>query len=283
MKKISKILFPTDFSNTSNNAFRYAIWFADKYGASIELLHAIYPETEPTDIPIMVASTTQNKIEATKEIMKVFVNTTLAQTQAAHELKNVPLINSEIQVGIPSMVISDVSNQNDIDLIIMGTKDKHSAFERAFGSVTTATLAKASCPVLVIPEYVEFEQINTVAYATDLTEADPYHIWEAGKLLEPFCPILRVVHIEQNPKENKPLKLKDMETFFKGNAPSLQITFHDIASKAIVPELEDFSETWDIDLLIMHKPQRGLFERIFHGSISNKMALYSKIPLLIFK
>lgn len=283
MKKINKILLPTDFSNTSNNALRYAIWFANKYSASIELLNVIYPETEPTDFPVMMTSSTKDKIEAIREMMKVSVNTTLAQIQAVSELENIPVINSEIQVGFPSMIISEIARKQEVDLIIMGTKDKHSAFERAFGSVTTSTLDKAPCPVLVVPEEADFDRIESVAFATDLAEADSFHIWEAYKLLEPFCPIVRVVHIEPNPKEDRELKMNDMEAFFKGNAPSLQITFHDLFGKSIVEELDEFTEMWEVDLLIMHKPKRGIFERIFHGSISNKMALYSEIPLLVLK
>lgn len=38
-RKVKKILVPTDFSETSHNAFEYAIHLADDLGASIIVLH----------------------------------------------------------------------------------------------------------------------------------------------------------------------------------------------------------------------------------------------------
>ncbi len=283
MKKIKKILFPTDFSDTANNAFRYALRFADKYGASIELLHVIYPEAEPLDFPVMVAQMTQKRIEAGKVILKTFVETSLAQVQAAGQLQHVPEVKPDIEVGIPSTLIPEIAKRKEADLVIMGTQGEHSAFERAFGSVTTATLRKASCPVLVVPNDFNYKLIESIAYATDLDESDPYRIWEVSKLLSPFCPILRAVHIEQRSTEETPLTMQDLEAFFKDHAPTLQITFHNIASANVEDELEDFVGTWGVDLLVMYKPQRKLFERIFHSSLTKKTVLHTETPLLVLK
>jgi len=63
MKKITKILVPTDFSDNALNAFRYAIWFADQYEAAIHLVHVIYPSAEPLDYPSLAAQAAQQRIE----------------------------------------------------------------------------------------------------------------------------------------------------------------------------------------------------------------------------
>lgn len=151
MIKINKILFPTDFSEAAQNAFRYAIWFADKYRASIELIHVVYPEDEPMDFPVVVARATKEKMETAFQMMQVFVDTSLAQVQAAHQLENVPNIQSETMIGIPSVLVPEVAMNDHADLIVMGTQGEHSSVERAVGSVTTAVLKKAHCPVLVVP------------------------------------------------------------------------------------------------------------------------------------
>jgi len=282
MKKIKKILFPTDFSEVSQNAFRYAIWFADKCGADIDLLHVVYPETEPMDFPVAVTRATQDKVVAAKEVMKIVVESSLVQVQVAHQLKNVPTIRPEINVGAASSIIPVVAKNVGADLIIMGTQGEHSSFERAFGSVSTSVLKKAECPVLVVPMDVKFEHINTVAYATNFEESDPYHIYETGKILSPFHSIFRVIHIS-NGKEKRPLNMEDVRAFFDGRTPALQITFHEVVSENVVDELEDFANTWDVDLMVMYKPRRNFFERLFHKSVIRKEAFNTHVPLLVLK
>ena len=95
--------------------------------------------------------------------------------------------------------------------------------------------------------------------------------------------VLRVVHIEQKPWKNKAIDIRDLEAFFKEHSPSLQITFHNVAGKNITKELEEFAETYDVDLMAMFKPKRGFFEQIFHRSLTKKEVLNSKVPLLIMK
>ena len=162
-----------------------------------------------------------------KEVVKTFVDTTLAQVQIAHQFETgFRIFIPRLRFGVPPALISKIAKREEVDLIIMGTQGERSLLEQAIGSVTAATLNRAPCPVLVIPEKANFEHIKAIAYATDLADADPYHIWEMGKLLAPFSAILRVVHIEQKTDEEKAMKMKDMEQFLlKKNAPALQITF----------------------------------------------------------
>ncbi|HFA49065.1 MAG TPA: universal stress protein [Bacteroidetes bacterium] len=283
MKKVNKILFPTDFSATSQNAFRFALWFADKLEADIDLLHVVYPEAEPMDFPVLVARATKQKMEAAKDMVKIFMDTGMAQVQAAHPLQNVPNVHADIEMGISSVLIPEVAKTDNVDMIIMGTQGEHSTLERIVGSVTSAVIRKAHCPVLVVPEKAQFEHLTTVAYATDLSETDPFHIWETGKILSPFSPILRVVHIEKEANEKKPINMKDLETFFANRAPALQINFHNIRAGNVMEELENFVNIWEVDLMVMHRPKRGFFEKLFHTSFTKKEVFHTHVPLLIIK
>lgn len=283
MREIKSILFPTDFSETAQNAFRYALKFADFYGASVKILHVIYPEAEPLDFPVVVAQANRKKIEVTEEVIKSFVEAGISQVLTSYSFKNTPVIDSAIQVGLPASLIGITCEQEKMDLIIMGTSGEHSTLDKIFGSVTTNTLAHAPCPVLVVPEKALLEDTTKVGYATDLQEADPYHIWEIGELLKPFNPILSVVHVQEKKMENKPISVEDLEHFFKGNAPALQITYHSLSGKDVVNSLAEFAENFNLNLLVMHSPRRNFLERFFHKSITKKAAYYTKIPLLILK
>lgn len=283
MKKIDKILVPIDFSNTAQKALYYALWFADHYEAEIELLNVIYPEAEPLDFPVMVTRMTQKKVEASKTRMQDFVKTHLAKVQVIHPLKHDPKIEYDVEVGIPGRLIASIARRDEVDLIIMGTQGEHSKVEQIFGSVAMHSLDKAPCSILIVPEHAQVERLDKVVYAVDLTDADPYHIWEVGKLLRPFNIILRVVHVREKTNEDHPLSLGDLRRFFQEHAPALQVEFHEIIGKKVTDELVELTENWEADLLVMQKQERGFFEGLFHKSKTREAALHASTPLLVLK
>lgn len=281
MKAIKKILLPTDFSETAQNAFRYCLQVADIYQAEIELLHVIYPEYQAMDIPVMAAKAMQDKVETAKEVIQEFVDLGITQVQATRQLRSVPSIRSEILIGNPVAVIKDIAKRDHADLIIMGTREKHNALDKTFGSVTTGVIEHAPCPVWVIPGEANYEDIDIIAYATELNESEPYHIWKATQVLEPFHPLLHCVHVGNGASTDA--KMADIELFFTQNAPALQVNFHNAKGASITDSLEEFAENHDVDVLIMYAPHHNLWQRIFQQSITKTMALQTKIPILFYK
>ena len=139
-------------------------------------------EAEPMDFPVMVAQVTQKRVDLAKEVMQTFVQRGLAQITTGQHLSRVPTIESEVEVGIPVQLITKTAAEEEMDLIVMGTKGEHNRLEKLFGSITTGTIRRAECPVWVIPEKAIFKDVRSVAYATDLQENDPYHIWQATQI-----------------------------------------------------------------------------------------------------
>lgn len=279
MKNINKILFPTDFSPTAQNAFRYALQFADKYKAAIELVHVVYPEYEAVDVPVMSASMTQSRMEASQEAFQAFIS--LGLTQVGNNLEHIPITSTQVEIGGPTVMINKVAENSEADLIIMGTKETHNFFEETFGSVTTDIARKAPCHILVIPEGAEFKEMETVMYATDFSEAEAFHIWNVMQMLYVFKPAYHITHV--NTGSRTTLSMDDITDFFAKNAPEVDITFHDSTSKSVTDSLEQFLNTHDVDVMAMHSPNRGLVERAFHKSVTKHMILHTKTPLFIYK
>ncbi|MEZ5043581.1 MAG: universal stress protein [Saprospiraceae bacterium] len=282
MKKIQKILFPTDFSDTAMNAFRYTVLLADQLDATIELLHVVYPQAEPLDFPVLATQATQQQVSAAESIMKKMVAETLAQIQVDHELKNAPVILPEVEIGTPTGLICRVAERDEVDMVVMGTKGEHSMMEKAFGQVSLGTIKNAPIPVLLVPEMARFSKINTVAYASNLMETDVFYIWQTLQLLESFHPILRVVHVDTDDKEHA-VNLEEFKALFEGNPKALQINFHELHGKAVADELNGFIATWDIDMMVLYAPRHGFIERLFHQSVGKKLAMTAEVPLLFLK
>ncbi len=281
MKKIKKILFPTDFSECANNAFVYTMMMADKMDADIEVLHIVFPETEPLDFPVIVTKATEARIEAARESMKAFVD--FGVTSVVDQLKNVPNIQSDIEVGVPVSAIAQVAKRDQADLIIMGTEGENSALDKLIGSVAQGVLGKAECPILIIPQNARFHDIATIAYATDLQESDPFEVWKVTKLLEPYSPILRMVHVNDGRVHQEYERMADFKSYFADNSPTIQTKYHHLPGKKVVEELNEFADTYDVDIMVMYQPNRGFFDRLFHRSKTKQMSMKCQVPLLVVK
>jgi nucleotide-binding universal stress UspA family protein len=280
MKKSKKILFPTDFSAPASNAFRYALILADKLEANIEILHVVFPEAEPLDFPVLVAQSTQMRLESAREQLTQFVD--IGLTQMVQLLRNVPAISSNIELGTPSKIISDIALRNDIDLIVIGTKGAHSNLEKFMGSVAAGVVKKSPCSVLVVPEDAAFK-LDKIAYASNLNEADPFEIWKMIRLLDMESPTIRCIHFNPGDEEMGAEIMEEMEDFFMEKSPNIKVHFQNLPGSNIIKNLNDFIDLYEIDLLAMYQPHRSFFENLFHNSSTKEMAIKTHVPLLVMK
>lgn len=282
MKKRIKILFPTDFSEPAAHAFRYALMLADTLDADIQLVHSIFPDTLPSDVPVVSGESTQVKTEVAEKAMKAF--TEIGLTQLVWHLNKISDIKGEVLVGMPIPTIVRFAEKENIDLIIMGTRGEHKGVDKLMGSVAAGVVYKASCPVMVVPEQAPFKKPERIAYATDVVEADPFEIWKMIQLMGSFQPLVHCVHFSMGKKVKEEAKsVEEMKAFFEERSSPAKITFYNLPGKKLEDDLNDFIEDKEIDVLVMFQPKRNFLERLFHRSQVKKMAISSQVPLLVQK
>jgi nucleotide-binding universal stress UspA family protein len=147
---LHRILVPTDFSEHSRNALRYAAAFADKFGAEIHLLHvfqdlAIFqPDAVTAGPPAMPPH----------EEMLAAARAALARSIQECPVKGLP-IHSDVREGSAYEEIVVFAREKDVDLIIMGTHGRGWLAHVLMGSVAEKVVRKAPCPVLTVrhPEH----------------------------------------------------------------------------------------------------------------------------------
>jgi nucleotide-binding universal stress UspA family protein len=280
MKNRLKFLVPTDFSFSAENAFRHAILMADQLGADIMLLNVINPAVAMIDVPVAMEIAITEKMKMAKQGLFELTSKVLAQT--IQQIKNLPVIFTEIEIGNPEAVIGQYAKEHQYDYICMGTRDEHGAIDKILGSVAANVVKKAPCPVFVIPEFAAYRKTTLVTYATNLNEVDPDKIWSVAKLLEPFHPIIRCVHFSEE-EETTPINMEELKSFFSENAPALQITFHEVATENKLDSMLEFLNTFDTNILVTYSPHRNYWQRLMHRSFTKKMALESKTPMLVLR
>lgn len=142
--ELKKILVPIDFSDHSRKALQYAIPFARKFNASIDLIYVVEPTVYPADF-----SFGQVGFPAIEDELRKRGAEELDDLIRKDIAKQVPAKRA-VRTGKAFYEILLYAKEEAIDFIIIATHG-HSGIEHAlFGSTAEKVVRKASCPVLVV-------------------------------------------------------------------------------------------------------------------------------------
>lgn len=147
MVDMVRILFPTDFSDTSAAAGKYAFTLADRLGAELHALHVI--ESIAPTIPEAL----QRMATFQQDYLKKARDDAAGALAAAlpNDMAGSRKVVRAIRVGAPLGSIIDYASENQIDLIVMGTYGRTGLPHALIGSVAERVVRHAPCPVLTVP------------------------------------------------------------------------------------------------------------------------------------
>jgi nucleotide-binding universal stress UspA family protein len=145
IKKISKILLPTDFSAGSEEAGSYAVELCHALGAKLKVLHVI----ETGHFAMYGERTFWPPQAAIQEIERA------AQRELDRFVKKLGVeISSEARIQISARSsaeeIEHCARDEGIDLIVMSTHGRRGLDRVLLGSVADRIVKTAPCPVLVV-------------------------------------------------------------------------------------------------------------------------------------
>jgi nucleotide-binding universal stress UspA family protein len=152
---MKKILLPTDFSDNSWNAIKYALQLFKKQECKFYILNTYIPIIYNMEYMMSGSNIYEldelQKTQSTKELENIKVKITEEFNNSSHSIETISSFNNLIPE------ISEVIDREEIDFVVMGTKGATGATELLFGSNTVHVLKNAKCPLLAIPEnYVSY-------------------------------------------------------------------------------------------------------------------------------
>ena len=145
MTRITRILVPTDFSATADAALDYASMLADRFGASIELLHVL---DDPFVADGMAAEAYISEAPALRTAMLQEARERLRQRASART--GIPEITTEVLFGHGARTIAEFAAERGTDLIVMGTHGRTGFAHFVLGSVAERLVRTSPCPVLTV-------------------------------------------------------------------------------------------------------------------------------------
>lgn len=144
MMPIRRILFPTDFSESADHAWMFALQFAQDFGAEVHVLHVVAPPPRLTEAYSMNFDPAKFAAVVTAE-----AETSLDRLVEGAKDRHLTF-HREVRIGVDFHEIIDYARKHEIDLIVMATHGRTGLAHALVGSVAEKVVRKASCPVLTV-------------------------------------------------------------------------------------------------------------------------------------
>lgn len=280
---MKNILFPTDFSQTADNAFVYALHLAKSLGADLHVLHTY-------SMPIVSGL----GVESSEVVQQVYENVELTSfekfKEKASELRKISEDEGTSEVKLSFVfeegdlimnILSTISKEN-IDLVVMGTNGASGFGKKFFGSNTVNTIKSIDVPILSVPYEAKFKGITKIGFTTIFKDSDKQPLAEVLKIAEQFGAKVRCLNVAKDMKDvTIELAVREWKRDF--DSDRLKFVIREEGEQELEEHISEFIHDLNISFLAIVKRNRTFFESLFSPSLSKKLSYDLDIPLMIIK
>ena len=180
---MKRILFPTDFSETANNAFIHALKFANAVQGELILLHTfelpvIDNQFFPQNYMVMYESLELAQFDMFKEEIPK-----LRAIALQHNLGTVPM-SHRLMDGSLLYNIEKAITEDKINYVIMGTEGATGWASFLLGSNTANVLDEIDIPILSVPSQAVYRKVKTIGFTTRFRPKDKKALKKVLKLIK---------------------------------------------------------------------------------------------------
>jgi len=279
------ILVPTDFSEASENAARYALKLARSIKAHIKLCNAFKVPVE-TPMAAQISWPVEDYADLKEDIngeLQTLADRLIRENPSDGGAFQ-PRIDYTCEVGLVTDVVRNVVDEDDIGMIVMGMSGAGFINRFFLGSTSRTMIDKVTCPVLLVPPGTVFKPINKIGFATDLNTGDINVIHSLAGLAQYMNAEILIAHIadEKFISEGHQHKIDEFLTEVTCKANYNKIYYRNIKSMDVEHGLDWLSEHGQLDMLVMVHHWQHFFNRMISGSHTKKIAGHIHLPLLVY-
>lgn len=299
MTHVDRLLFPTDFSESSRQALPYAVALAETHGAELHLLHAsVLHASDPANpshhFPEMESLTTELEERA---------DARMEELTREHAPESLEVIREQRRgISAPPVVLGYVE-EKAIDLVVMGTHGRRGLRHLMLGSVTEEVVRRAPCPVLTVREQESPGAVGgfeTILAPVDFSEHSELALRHAVGLAQDFGADLQLLHVVEEithpdfyypaPVTGQQMATEIRErvggrlesTVSRIEEAGVSATVHVVEGRP-APSIADFAEEQGADLVVVGTHGLTGVKRALLGSVAEGVVRRSVPPVLTVK
>jgi nucleotide-binding universal stress UspA family protein len=272
--KTNKVLIPLDFSDISLEAVKHACLILKYSAGEIILLHVhkkrdlldfISPEHEVNDT--LITTSISKKLEELAEKIRKENNLTVTT-----------IISSG---NAPSEIMNTVE-QNNINLIVMGTRGKDSDSNRFIGSNAYRVIIKSKIPVITVHSSYISPSYENILIPIDTSEHSRQKVDSAIYLAKKLNSQLSVIGLIGKGEETYTYKMEvimsQIQKLAKEKNVKCVTEIQTTVNRAVTTLA--YAEKINADLIIIMRDQHAEFSSIVLGTYAHQLINESKVPVL---
>jgi nucleotide-binding universal stress UspA family protein len=273
---MKKILVPLDFSETSENAFVYALEMAKLFKAELLLLHTFdLPIVDSQAMPINYATLYEtiemSNFDHFKEEMPK-LHALAEEHNATHINMRHIMMDGELVYNIKKVI-----KQENIDFVVMGTNGATGWLDSFIGTNTASVISDVSVPVLSVPLAAKFEKIETIAFTTRFRQKDIEALVKVLMLAKKMHAQVKCLYVKTAHSDVNTDTILRWQSHFEDEE---HLQFFVIPNEDVNATIEDFLVDQDIDILAMLTYKRNFFVELFTTTTTQKLAQSLHTPIL---
>ena len=276
---MKNILLPTDFSENSWNAIKYAINFFETVKCNFYLFHVNKLSSIVIDESTAIAAEdviydfyTKPAKHKLRDILKRIAKKTTPTNHRFYTLTDYNFFIESIRTCV---------EEKKIDFIVMGTKGASGLKKKIIGSNTGDVITKVKCKTLAVPENAQFTKPQEIAFPTDFQLSYNLQILDPiSEILENHNAAIRIVHINKKKDDLNKDQIKNqelLEDYFIRHKHSL----HFLSNKKVEDAVQCFVESRDIDIICMVAKNLNYFQKILFHSKVEEISYHTDVPFLV--
>jgi len=297
MIELKKILFPTDFGESAEEALRYAAMLASQYDAELTMMHVVSLFSDGS-------STAEEQISEMERYAGKFAD---QLHQEADEIIDRTIEDeSRKHLKMKKLIVRGFSPNQEI---IRVTKEKDTygrggVSHMLFGSTAEQVVSTADCPVLTVrhhaPHTFDFQRIRSILFPTDFSEYSKKALPYALSFAESYGADLHVLHVFEQRihpafyimDKSTPFDLDDglrdraldaLDEFVYDELKDKINFYCEIASGKPFVEIINYARDKEIDLIVIATHGLTGLEYMVIGSTTERVVRKAPCPVLSIK
>jgi len=149
-----KILVALDGSEASNKALEHAVSIATNFNAKLTMLAVvqrvmipIYPDEGFGGVPLSAAKEMAQSQEKMREVYQSVLDDAMIQIKKEHSSL---MVEAVLKEGRPSATITDFTEKEGVDLIVMGSRGIGGYTGLILGSTSRRVVDSCTKPVIIV-------------------------------------------------------------------------------------------------------------------------------------
>ncbi|HQQ94069.1 MAG TPA: universal stress protein [Bacteroidia bacterium] len=270
-----RILMPYDFSKNADKALSHAAFMCALLKCDLYLLHVI-SKSEIIDILLPVFKMKNNQVLVNLVNEKLDMVSDRIRKQYGIKVKTL------VSTGNITSEIVDISKENKVDLIIMGTQGSGSKSDLFLGSTAYRLITKSHIPVMTVKEPGSKKGYENICIPIDFSDNTRQKVDYALSMARAFMAKITILGLYDEDEKEQRFKLETI-----AEQVAILARKHNIKAETFVDKTRhrvnktnSFAKKHKVDLIITMTDQKKDQKFTVLNSYDHELVHTSKVPVI---